>query len=390
LVNDEYINDNNKDIENAICIKYYYNKTEKKYYSSNTNNNFKHPYLEHGISNKKNKILSTIIEKCNNNSITNAIFGDCENEEYIHKYLSEHNSAYFQILDHQVDLNNYKSPIQSYFMGISSFLLHNDGYEVNNIKLSPLLIRSYQSFVGGDYIEKNTVIVDNTQNTIVHSYNKILLKYLFCIQNYTQIYQREYDDLFNAFSSIGGIVQFFYYVFYIINYFYNDFILILNTQNLFLTEPKNKNLTRLMTFKKQPIRIESKTKNNTFLNNYDSSNILNQYYKLFSKDNNKSNNIMDGDLSSIQLSESNNDRDIRFVFGKKNVSEKKVRRSHQLDYQKLIKFRLKDENKRKFPVRNSMFNPKNTVIISPIHRIVSQQGGGNVSNNNISNLLSSN
>jgi hypothetical protein len=145
-----------------------------------------------------------------------------------------------------------------------------------------------------------------------------------------------------------------------------------------------------MTFKKQPIRIESKTKNNTFLNNYDSSNILNQYYKLFSKDNNKSNNIMDGDLSSIQLSESNNDRDIRFVFGKKNVSEKKVRRSHQLDYQKLIKFRLKDENKRKFPVRNSMFNPKNTVIISPIHRIVSQQGGGNVSNNNISNLLSSN
>jgi hypothetical protein len=37
-----------------------------------------------------------------------------------------------------------------------------------------------------------------------------------------------------------------------------------------------------------------------------------------------------------------------------------------------------------------MFNPKNTVIISPIHRIVSQQGGGNVSNNNISNLLSSN
>ncbi len=398
LVNDEYINDNNKNITNAICIRYYYNKTEKKYYSSNTkdfNNSFKYPYLEHGISNTNNTILSTIIEKCTNNSITNVIFGDCENEEFIHKYLSEYNSAYFQILDHQVDLNNYYSPIQSYFMGISSFLLHNNGYEVNNIKLSPLLIRSYQNIVGDDYIEKNTVIVDNTQNTLIHSYNKILLKYLFCIQNYKQIYQREYDDLFDAFSSIGGIVQFFYYVFYIINYFYNDYILILNTQNLFLTEPKNKKISRLMNFRRHTSKYEIKSRNNTIGKNCESSNILQQYYKLFSKDNSNINraNYNDQDLSSIKLSESNNnDRDIHFSFSRKIESDTKVRRSHQLDYQKLIKFRLKEDGKKNNQVRNSMFNPKNTVIISPIHRFVSHKVG-NVSNNisnNISNILSSN
>ena len=75
IFNDEYINSNNN-ITNAICIRHYYNKTEKKYYSLNKSennlnnkNNFKYPYLEHGISNKKNSLLSTIIEKCTNNSI---------------------------------------------------------------------------------------------------------------------------------------------------------------------------------------------------------------------------------------------------------------------------------------------------------------------------------
>ena len=389
LSNDEYINDNHKDISNAICIRYYYNKTEKKYYSSNTNDGFKYPYLELGTSNKNNTILSIIIEKCTNNSITNIIFGDCENEEYIQKYLSEHNSAYFQILDHQVDLNDYYNPIQSYFMGISSFLLHNNSYVVNNIKLSPLLIRSYQNIVGDDFIEKNTVIVDNTQNTIIHSYNKILLKYLFCIQNYKQIYEREYKDLFDAFSSIGGIVQFFYYVFYLINYFYNDFILILNTQNLFLTEPKNKHLSRLMPFRRPGFRIEQKIKNNTLVRNYESSKILQQYYKLFSKDLNNKSYFNDEDISSIQLSESNADKDVLFLFNRKKESDKKVRWSHQLDDKKLKNFILKEENKKNnTAVRYSMFNPKNTVILYPMRKLISHQVDN--TSNNVSNILSNN
>ena len=53
--------------------------------NDNLNNNFKYPFLQHSIANKKNKILATIIEKCSNNSITNFIFGDCENDENIQK-----------------------------------------------------------------------------------------------------------------------------------------------------------------------------------------------------------------------------------------------------------------------------------------------------------------
>ena len=209
-------------------------------------------------------------------------------------------------------------------MGISSFLLHNNGYEVNTINLSPLLIRSNQNFINDDYIDKNAIIIDNTQSTIISGDDKILLKYLFCMQNYKQIYERKYIDLFDAFSSIGGIVQFFYYVFYIINYFYNDFILILNTQNLFLNDPKNKKLSKLLPFNRHPNALDSKNLNkNNSIKNYESSNILQELrcYKLDTKSH--QNNANDGDLSSIQLSESNNDNDSYFFFNRKKEKKDK-------------------------------------------------------------------
>ena len=394
IFNDEYIKNKNN-ITNAICIRYYYNNTEKKYYSLNKSendlnkkNNFKYPYLEHGISNKKNSLLSTIIEKCTNNSITNFIFGDCENEENIQKYLSEHNSAYIQILDHQVDLTNFYTPIQSYFMGISSILTHRNGYEVKTINLSPLLVKSNQNLINYDLFEKNTVIVDSIHSSIIGKTNinnsKILLKYLFVIQNYKQIYERKYEDIFGAFSSIGGIIQFFYYIFYLINYFFNDFILILNTQNLFLNDPKSKRFTRLMPFGKYPMRLDSKVGNNILSKNYESSSHIPdlKFLKMISKDK------IDGDMSSIQLSEPNIDKDSKCLFNiikEDNLIENSAsRRSQQLNYNNIINFKIKNDIKNKGGYRNSMFNPKNNISFFPFQKTMDNKS------NNIITIMSSN
>ena len=358
IFNDYYIyNKYNKDVSNAICIKYYYNKTEQQYYSLNNktlNNKFKFPYLEQGISNKNNTILSTVIEKCTNNSITKDIFGTCENEEDISTYLNQHNT-------------------------------HNNGYEVNTINFNPLLIKSSENFINDEIIERNTVIIANTQSTIISSNDKILLKYLFCIQNYKQIYERKYKDLFDALSSIGGIVQFCYYIFYIINYFYNGFILILNTQNLFLNDPKSKKITKLITMNKRlSYTIDTKkfNNNNTILKNYESSNYLNELknFKLVSKE--QKSILNEADLSSLQLSESN-DKESQFIF-KKNKDEKKreySRRSFQFNSKSILKFKLKDEQKKKNIVRYSMYNPKSTVIISPRNQNIDFQGNIFLSSN---------
>ena len=81
IFDDDYIYNSNKykDISNAICIRYYFNKTEQTYYSSN-NDSFKYPYLENGISNRNNTVLTTFVEKCTNDSIINSILYDCESE----------------------------------------------------------------------------------------------------------------------------------------------------------------------------------------------------------------------------------------------------------------------------------------------------------------------
>jgi hypothetical protein len=143
-----------------------------------------------------------------------------------------------------------------------------------------------------------------------------------------------------------------------------------------------------MPFRRHGFRIEQKIKNNTLVRNYESSKILQQYYKLFSKDlNNKSYNNY-ADISSIQLSESHADKDVRFLFNRKKESDKKVRWSHQLDDQKLKNFRLKEDNKKNTAVRYSMFNPKSTVIIYPMRKLISHQVGN--TSNNVSNILSSN
>ena len=84
---------------------------------------------------------------------------------------------------------------------------------MKTINLSPLLVKSNQNLINNDLFEKNAVIVDNIHSSIKGNTNinnsKILLKYLFVIQNYRQIYERKYEDIFGAFSSIGGIIQFF-------------------------------------------------------------------------------------------------------------------------------------------------------------------------------------
>ena len=110
-------------------------------------------------------------------------------------------------------------------------------------------------------------------------------------------------------------------------------------------------------------------KNNSIIRNYESSNYLNElkYFKLVSKDQRSAFN--DGDISSLQLSESNNDKESKLMF-KKNKKEtlqdhSNSRRSFQLNSKSILKFKLKDEQKKKNIIRYSMFNPKSTEIMSP-------------------------
>ena len=55
------------------------------------------------------------------------------------------------------------------------------------------------------------------------------------MQNNVQIYERKYNNFFDIFAEIGGIVQFMFYLLYWINYAYNKYIIAYDTNSLFFS-----------------------------------------------------------------------------------------------------------------------------------------------------------
>jgi hypothetical protein len=113
-------------------------------------------------------------------------------------------------------------------------------------------------------------------------------------------------------------------------------------------------------------------------------------YPLFTKSNN------DGDMSSIKLSESYNDKDSRIFFNPKKEENSGVylsnqknifstpRHSQQLDYRNILKFRLKDDGQRNKYQRYSMFNQKTAALVSPNRKFLQSR------DRNFTNFLNSN
>ena len=228
----EKINNNS-----SICIKYYYNKKEKTYYQSNNTNKFKWPYLQHGTAHDNNILLGTVIEKCNNDSVTNKIFGNCKDENEINEYLKQFKYLHLKLLGNEIDLTNLHKPLKSFFYGIESNLNNENGYySIFNIYFHPLFFKTNLGFIYNQYKEINTFSIDESKISL-YTHKKsdtILLEYLFYMTNIKEIYGRKYDNILSVFPSIGGFAQVLYYIFYFLNYFYNRYALLSNTQKLFL------------------------------------------------------------------------------------------------------------------------------------------------------------
>ena len=84
-----YLFDNIENFTNGVCIRYFFNSTEEKYYSTE-DKGFSWPYLEHGTAQRKNNYLTTIIQKCSNDSIINEILGMCQPQKEIDDYLNKY------------------------------------------------------------------------------------------------------------------------------------------------------------------------------------------------------------------------------------------------------------------------------------------------------------
>ena len=237
--------ENVENFTNGVCIRYYYNSTERKYYSLE-DGGFSWPHLEHGIAQRNNIYLTTIVQKCSNDSIINKIFGQCPTQKEIDDYINKYFGIYLYFTDTQVDPNNYVKPVQKYLQVISTGIGTPQTFVESYIHFSPLkVITKIGSLIGRKY-DINSFYFDFNRKGSANNNEKYftITKYYHLMQNNVQIYERKYNNIFDIFSEIGGVIQFIFYLFYWINYAYNKYIIALNTNSLFFSIRDNQSLNK--------------------------------------------------------------------------------------------------------------------------------------------------
>ena len=211
-------------IEGGACLRYYYNLENKKYYSIEDKKNFKYPYLEHGLNSANNLFLNTIVEKCNNDSILSSILGGCAESNEIDEFLKEYSNLYLQLLEKNIDSDNYKNPFFNYINSISSTMELLE-VPINNINLNPFLIEIKYGTLYPTTRKLQSYTLNNNRQSIWYNNGErgILAIFDYWLQNSCEIIKGGYDTIYDIIPNVGGTVQLVYYVFFFINFLFNQF-----------------------------------------------------------------------------------------------------------------------------------------------------------------------
>lgn len=264
--NDAFDEEKFNTFENSACLRFYYNNVNHTYIDIDDKNNFKNPFLLHGVGNDKNLYLETIIEKCDNSSITNKIFGNCGTQEEIDNYFGKYDSIYFQLVENKVDVDNYKKPVYQNIYGVGSSL-NLDSVSINNINLSPYEIEVKKGSVFPRTKKISTYLFEDNRRATWESKSnkKILSIFDYWIQNSGQVIKGSYLSLYDILPNIGGFVQLFHFIFYIINFIYNQYITLVDcNKTLFrltsVEDPRDKHIKKILFDDIVTIREEIKFK----------------------------------------------------------------------------------------------------------------------------------
>ena len=103
---------------------------------------------------------------------------------------------------------------------------------------SPLRIKTKIGSLFGETHDINSFYFDFNRKGAANNAGEkyfTITRYYHLMQNNVQIYERRYNNIFDLFSQIGGIAQFAFYLFYWINYVYNQFVIDFDTNYLLFT-----------------------------------------------------------------------------------------------------------------------------------------------------------
>ena len=240
---------------NSACIRKYFSSSEQKYYSTD-DPLFRWPVMAYGTFNSKNKFYSIILEKCQEETL-HLINGEekshCRSEKEINEAIGFNAAAHLFFIDNLVDVLNYKNPISKYFYRIQNSIQYG-GYSINHLNFFPTLIKTHNGLIFDNIIEEVSYSFErNDAYTYNDDNNNIYSVYYVWLNNRIHYYERIYKRIQEIISSIGGIYQFITFVSIFLNRLYNNYIVLIETENLLNTSiySEKYNLNKIRRFHKK-------------------------------------------------------------------------------------------------------------------------------------------
>ena len=229
----------------SSCIRKYYDKDKKQYYNTGEEG-FRWPIIEKGCSNKNRTYYGIILQRCDKSpDIIKSQGPNCKTESEITEIIQKV-SLKFQIIDHYADMLNYQMPFTKYFYEVTSAIT-NGVYIINHLNFNPANMLTHNGILfDSQKQERSYFFTQNEKHTIDKSIlnegqstNGCLIGIYFWMQNTLQYYERSYDRLQDVLSDIGGISSIVVTVAYYINLLVNNFIILLDTEDLIIKRDKD-------------------------------------------------------------------------------------------------------------------------------------------------------
>ena len=168
-------------------------------------------------------------------------------------------------LDHYINNSDYSNPNKQYFSRLET-PYESDHYTVHNMKFNPSLIKTDQGMIIEKTKEELSYAYDRNEEYIKDKgiNDDIYISYSFIFKNVMIEFERKYKRIQDIISEIGGFYKFAQLVAFYLNYLYNSYIVLSDTQillnNLIQTEKGNIN-TQKNIFRKINSFKDSEDKN---------------------------------------------------------------------------------------------------------------------------------
>ena len=348
------------DFESHVCLKYYYNPIEKKFYN-NSEKGFNYPYLIHGTANKDNLFYYITIETCRNDSHYNLIYGknSCGTNKEISEFKSKIDGGDLYFIDNYIDVSNYKQPLNKFIQSISG-TMNNLDIPIYHLLFNPLRIITHASILTNNYFYENSFLFDVKEPKTRDSDNYSIADFAFWMGNNFEIYERTYQKLQNVLASLGGIIKIFILCAEIINYPYNKYVILYDSTNFIAAHAKNErkkistSVNNQSYFNTLLIQKDLKKKSYSLMNNY-----LNNLPQSITRQkfmSPSSNNIISNIAQDSSLNKINNN--INASFSKRSQYpkiDKKIKSVYLSDLKKELGFKyfikyIFQKNKRHEPL----------------------------------------